>query len=96
MTFVNQSRVVFSDEMPYILRDEDYELKYRSELKGAVLRAKTYPQALLNGYDICLAAHVHPPVGTLSAIVKSAGGNVSQYLLEEKSFSELFKFVFME
>lgn len=66
----------FIDEMPYILRDEDYELKYRSELKGAVLRAKTYPQALLNGYDICLAAHVHPPVGTLSAIVKSAGGNV--------------------
>ncbi|XP_060184352.1 uncharacterized protein LOC132614027 [Lycium barbarum] len=66
----------FIDEMPFILRDEDYELKYRTELKGAVTRAKTYPQALLKGYDICLAAHVLPPVGTLSAIVKSAGGNV--------------------
>ncbi|MCD7459278.1 hypothetical protein HAX54_040537 [Datura stramonium] len=66
----------FIDEMQFILRDEDYELKYRSELKGAVLRAKTHPQALLKGYDICLAAHVHPPVGNLSAIVKSAGGNV--------------------
>lgn len=64
------------DEMPSISRDEDYELKYRSELKGAVLRAKAYPQALLKGYDICLAAHIHPPVGTVSSIVKSAGGNV--------------------
>ncbi|KAF3660388.1 Peptide chain release factor 2 isoform 1 [Capsicum annuum] len=66
----------FIDEMPFILRDEDYELKYRTELKGAVLRAKAYPQALLKDYDICLAAHIHPPVGTLSSIVKSAGGNV--------------------
>ncbi|PHT80596.1 hypothetical protein T459_13611 [Capsicum annuum] len=66
----------FIDEMPFILRDEDYELKYRTELKGAVLRAKAYPQALFKDYDICLAAHIHPPVGTLSSIVKSAGGNV--------------------
>ncbi|PHT80598.1 hypothetical protein T459_13613 [Capsicum annuum] len=47
-----------------------------SNYYGAVLRAKAYPQALLKGYDICLAAHIHPPVGTLSSIVKSAGGNV--------------------
>ncbi|PHU16710.1 hypothetical protein BC332_12405 [Capsicum chinense] len=67
----------YYDEMPSISRDEDYELKYRSELKGAVLRAKAYPQALLKGYDICLAAHSHPPVGTLSSIrCESAGGNV--------------------
>ncbi|XP_004236566.1 uncharacterized protein [Solanum lycopersicum] len=74
----------FLDEMPFILRDEDYELKYRSALKRAVLRAKAYPQALLKGYDICLATHVHPPVGTLSAIVKSAGGNVIRGLNQVK------------
>ncbi|XP_075089744.1 uncharacterized protein LOC107763555 isoform X1 [Nicotiana tabacum] len=78
----------FIDEMPFILRDEDYELKYRTKLKGAVLRAKTYPQALLKGYDICLAAHVHPPVGTLSAIVKSAGGNVIHGLDQVKDYSK--------
>ncbi|KAL3339189.1 hypothetical protein AABB24_028030 [Solanum stoloniferum] len=78
----------FLDEMPFILRDEDYELKYRSELKEAVLRAKAYPQALLKGYDICLAAHVHPPVGTLSAIVKSAGGNVIRELNQVKDESK--------
>ncbi|XP_009597056.1 BRCT-containing protein 1-like isoform X1 [Nicotiana tomentosiformis] len=78
----------FIDEMPFILRDEDYELKYRTELKGAVLRAKTYPQSLFKGYDICLAAHVHPPVGTLSAIVKSAGGNVIHGLHQVKDDSK--------
>ncbi|XP_059290728.1 uncharacterized protein LOC132044256 [Lycium ferocissimum] len=78
----------FVDEMPFILRDEDYELKYRTELKGAVIRAKTYPQALLKGYDICFAAHVHPPVGTLSAIVKSAGGNVIRGLDQVKDESK--------
>ncbi|KAJ8562766.1 hypothetical protein K7X08_031218 [Anisodus acutangulus] len=80
--------VKFIDEMPFILRDEDYELKYRTELKVAVLRAKTYPQALLKGYDIRLAAHVHPPVGTLSAIVKSAGGNVIRGLDQVKDESK--------
>nr|GMD85663.1 microcephalin isoform X1 [Ipomoea batatas] len=66
----------FVDEMPFILKDEDYELKYTTELKSAVLGAKSHPQSLLNGYDICLAAHVQPPASMLSAIVKSAGGNV--------------------
>ncbi|XP_016454447.2 uncharacterized protein LOC107778673 [Nicotiana tabacum] len=78
----------FIDEMPFILRDEDYELQYRTELKGVVLRAKTYPQSLLKGYDICLAAHVHPPVGTLSDIVNSAGGNVIHGLDQVKDDSK--------
>ncbi|XP_019248456.1 PREDICTED: uncharacterized protein LOC109227713 [Nicotiana attenuata] len=78
----------FIDEMPFNLRDEDYELKYKTKLKGAVIRAKTYPQALLKGYDIHLAAHVHPPVGTLSAIVKSAGGNVIHGLDQVKDYSK--------
>ncbi|KAL3819743.1 hypothetical protein ACJIZ3_005648 [Penstemon smallii] len=66
----------FVDEMQCILKDEDYEAKYRTELKYAVLRAKKSPNALLNGLDIWLATHVQPPARTLSAIVKSAGGNV--------------------
>ncbi|XP_058211292.1 uncharacterized protein LOC131323488 isoform X2 [Rhododendron vialii] len=66
----------FVDEMPFILKDEDYELKYRIELKYAVQRARERPQALLHGYNVCLAAHLQPPVGTLSAIIRSAGGNV--------------------
>nr|XP_027066026.1 uncharacterized protein LOC113691896 [Coffea arabica] len=66
----------FVDEMPYLLKDEDYEGKYKVELKAAVLRAKSNPNSLLKGHDICLAAHVQPPMRTLSTIIKSAGGNV--------------------
>ncbi|XP_057982663.1 uncharacterized protein LOC131167793 [Malania oleifera] len=66
----------FVEESPFILNDEDYKLKYRKELRDAVLKAKTRPRALLKGYNICLASHVQPPVETLSAIVCSAGGNV--------------------
>ncbi|KAF7819070.1 PAX-interacting protein 1 [Senna tora] len=66
----------FVDELPYILNDQDYLLKYRSDLKSAVLRAKACPGALFKGYNLCIAAHVQPPAKTLSAIVRSAGGNV--------------------
>ncbi|OVA13858.1 GNAT domain [Macleaya cordata] len=65
----------FVDELPFVLQDEDYSLKYKSELKDVVLRAKANPRGLLKGYEICFAKHVQPPVNTLSAIVKSAGGH---------------------
>ncbi|XVF56231.1 hypothetical protein PTKIN_Ptkin06aG0102100 [Pterospermum kingtungense] len=68
--------VKFVDELPYILQDEDYVLKYRTELKDSVLRAKARPGALLKGYSFCIAALVQPPVTTLSTIIKSAGGNI--------------------
>ncbi|KAL6997565.1 hypothetical protein U1Q18_007692 [Sarracenia purpurea var. burkii] len=68
------------NEMPFILKDEEYELKYRVELKDVVQRARECPRALLHGYKVCLAAHLQPPVGTLSAIVRSAGGNVTRGL----------------
>ncbi|PWA80729.1 Acyl-CoA N-acyltransferase [Artemisia annua] len=41
-----------------------------------VLRARANPGALLKGFEVWLAAHVQPPIDTLSAIVRSAGGNV--------------------
>ena len=52
-------------------------MKYRADLKEAVLIARTNPQALLKGYTICLTPHVQPSIDTLSAIVRSAGGQVS-------------------
>ncbi|XP_010544503.1 PREDICTED: uncharacterized protein LOC104817056 isoform X2 [Tarenaya hassleriana] len=66
----------FANETLYILKDEDYQLKYRTELKRAVLRAKARPKSLLKGYDIWIGTHVQKAVGNLSAIVQSAGGNV--------------------
>ncbi|XP_031377350.1 uncharacterized protein LOC116192824 isoform X2 [Punica granatum] len=66
----------FVDEVPFILEDEDYVLKYRSDLKGAVIRARASPRALLEGYHVCIAHHVHPPQRTLTEIVTAAGGNI--------------------
>ncbi|CAI9099758.1 OLC1v1036622C1 [Oldenlandia corymbosa var. corymbosa] len=66
----------FLDEMPFVLKDEEYESKYGTELKAAVVRSKANPRSLLKGHDLCLAAHIQPPKATLTAIIKSAGGNV--------------------
>ncbi|KAL5546445.1 hypothetical protein UlMin_006132 [Ulmus minor] len=66
----------FVDELPYILNDEDYVMKYRAELRSAVLKAKANPGALFKGYDVCIASHIQPSSRTLSAIVWSSGGKV--------------------
>eukprot|EP00258_Populus_trichocarpa_P042184 XP_024458203.1 uncharacterized protein LOC7473591 [Populus trichocarpa] len=78
----------FVDELPYILYDEEYVLKHKAELKDAVLRARARPQALLKGYNVCIAKHVQPPFQTLSAIVESAGGNVISGLDKENEASK--------
>ncbi|XP_030452929.2 uncharacterized protein LOC115674619 [Syzygium oleosum] len=70
----------FVDELPYILDDKEYSLKYRSELKGAVIRGKTMTRALLKGYKVCISAHVQPPIKTLTAIVIAAGGTIIRRL----------------
>lgn len=74
---ISYNLLCIADELPYILVDENYASKYRSDLKSAVLRAKARPWALLEGYDICIASHVQPPTKTLASIVVSAGGQVS-------------------
>ncbi|KAL8254598.1 hypothetical protein R6Q59_032819 [Mikania micrantha] len=74
----------FVDEMPYVLKDDEYESKYRTDLNSTVLRARGNAGGFLKGFDVCLAAHVQPPINTLSAIVKSAGGNVIRNLEKVK------------
>lgn len=65
------------DERPFLLKDDEYEVKYRIELETAVFRAMENPQALFRGYDICVADHVQPPASTISKIATCAGGKVS-------------------
>lgn len=68
----------YADESPHILNDKDYLLKYKSDLKSSVFRARANSHALFKGYNVCITAHVQTPAKMLvSAIVKSAGGNVS-------------------
>ncbi|XP_071688258.1 uncharacterized protein [Rutidosis leptorrhynchoides] len=79
----------FVDEMPYILKDVEYESKYRADLKDTVLKARTNPGGLLKGFEVCVATHVQPPINTLSAIVRSAGGNVIHNLHKVKDSSKV-------
>lgn len=66
----------FADELPFIVQDEDYLMKFRVDLKEAVLRARENPGKLLKGYTVCLTTHVNLPIETLAAIIWSAGGKV--------------------
>ncbi|KAM2242216.1 hypothetical protein ACFX1S_009200 [Malus domestica] len=66
----------FVDESSYILNDQEYVLKYETELRSAVLRAKASPRDLFKGYNVCIAACVQPSARMLSSIVRSAGGNI--------------------
>ncbi|CAL9047272.1 unnamed protein product, partial [Musa banksii] len=66
----------FLEESQFILEDEDYLLKYKTDLRNVVNRAKTNPKSLLRGYDVCLTKHIQPSVGIVSTIIRSAGGNV--------------------
>ncbi|KAL0769736.1 hypothetical protein Bca101_034886 [Brassica carinata] len=68
--------IVSPNEASHILHDEDYQLKYETDLKSTVLRAKARPNSMLKGYDVCVGPHVRLPIETSSAIIKSAGGNV--------------------
>ncbi|KAI3787061.1 hypothetical protein L1987_41245 [Smallanthus sonchifolius] len=86
----------FIDEMPYILKDDEYESKYRTDLKGTVLRARGNTGGFLKGFQVCLAAHVQPPINTLSAIVRSAGGNVIRNLGKVKDSTRSIIYVASE
>ncbi|KAK9128880.1 hypothetical protein Syun_017677 [Stephania yunnanensis] len=82
----------FVGELPFILEDEDYRLKYRSGLSDAVLRAKSCPRALFKGFDVWFAKHVQPSPDILAAIVNSAGGKV---LCNLKKASEPSKTIYI-
>ncbi|XP_016651510.1 PREDICTED: uncharacterized protein LOC103339295 [Prunus mume] len=82
----------YVDESSYILDDKEYVLKYKTELRGAVLRAKASPQGLLKGYDVYIAAHVQPTARMLSCIVRSAGGNI---ISELEKVNEASKTIFV-
>ncbi|XP_072960866.1 uncharacterized protein [Typha angustifolia] len=71
---------MFVGESEYILKDEEYLMKYKCELRDAVIRAKADPCSLFRGYSVFLAQHIQPSFGVLSVIIKSAGGNSFQVI----------------
>ncbi|KAG8069018.1 hypothetical protein GUJ93_ZPchr0005g14637 [Zizania palustris] len=70
----------FLGEGEYVLEDEEFKVKYKSELRNAVLRAKERPCSLFSGYTFCLTKYIQPSVNVLSAIIRSSGGKLANKL----------------
>ncbi|GKC92680.1 chaperone protein DnaJ 49 [Tanacetum coccineum] len=58
-----------------------------------MLRARASPRTLLKGFQVYLAAHVQPPINTLSAIVRFAGGNFIWDVEKAKGFLGLIALI---
>uniref|UniRef100_A0A0E0DQU5 BRCT domain-containing protein n=1 Tax=Oryza meridionalis TaxID=40149 RepID=A0A0E0DQU5_9ORYZ len=66
----------FVGEAEYVLQDDEFKVKYKSELTDAVVRAKERPCSLFSGYTFCLTKNIQPSVNVLYHIIKSSGGKL--------------------
>ncbi|KAB8099202.1 hypothetical protein EE612_029124 [Oryza sativa] len=66
----------FVGEAEYVFQDDEFKVKYKSELRDAVVRAKERPCSLFSGYTFCLTKNIQPSVNVLSRIIKSSGGKL--------------------
>ncbi|XP_006655259.1 uncharacterized protein LOC102720432 [Oryza brachyantha] len=82
----------FIGEAEYVLEDEEFKVKYKSELRGAVMRAKERPCSLFSGYTFCLTKYIQPSVNVLSRIIESSGGKIINKLAD---ISEPSKTIFL-
>jgi len=80
----------FVGEMPYILKDKDFESKYGVKVEDVVLKACANPRELLNGFHVYLTPHVQPQVEDLSAIIMAAGGKAVLSLEKVQNPSHTF------
>uniref|UniRef100_A0A0D9WFW9 BRCT domain-containing protein n=1 Tax=Leersia perrieri TaxID=77586 RepID=A0A0D9WFW9_9ORYZ len=72
----------FIGEEEYVLEDEEFKVKYKCELRGAVMRAKERPCSLFSGCTLCLTKNIQPSISVLSHIIKSSGGKVINKLAD--------------
>ncbi|KAF8719943.1 hypothetical protein HU200_024709 [Digitaria exilis] len=72
----------FVGEAQHILKDDEYRVQYKSELRDAVMRAKERPNSLFSGYTFCLSKYIQPSFDVLSSIIKSTGGKIIKKLSE--------------
>lgn len=72
----------FVGESEHVLDDEEYKMKYKSEMRDAVMRAQERPCSLFSGYTFCLTKYIQPSPDVLSPIIKSVGGKIISELDE--------------
>nr|XP_024374624.1 uncharacterized protein LOC112281876 isoform X2 [Physcomitrium patens] len=72
----------FVDEKEYLLRDKEYESKYKAPLTNAIQIAQHKSCSLFAGFYIYPTPHVQPPLDTIVKLSEAAGGKVLKSLDE--------------
>lgn len=65
-----------SDEKPYLLKDKQFQNKYKVTIASAIQKAQRRPCSLLAGYSIYPTPHLQPPHETIIKLTEAAGGKV--------------------
>lgn len=65
-----------TDEKPYLLKDKQFQIKYKVTIASAILKAQRRPCSLLAGFSIYPTPHLQPPHETIIKLTEAAGGKV--------------------
>ncbi|CAK9861873.1 unnamed protein product [Sphagnum jensenii] len=72
----------FVDERPFLLRDKQFETKYKVRVADVVEKARQRPHSLLQGYYLYPTPHVQPPLTTIVRLAQAAGARILSSLDE--------------
>lgn len=65
-----------TDEKPYLLKDKQFQMKYKVTIASAIQKAQRRPRLLLAGFSIYPTPHLQPPHETIIKLTEAAGGKV--------------------
>lgn len=65
-----------TDEKPYLLKDKQFQTKYKVTIASAIQKAQRRPRLLLAGFSIYPTPHLQPPHETIIKLTEAAGGKV--------------------
>lgn len=66
----------FADEKSYILRDKQFESKYKVSIATVIQLAQRRPCSLFTGFSLYPTSHVQPPLGTITKLIQASGGKI--------------------
>jgi len=68
--------IIISEEESYLLRDKQFESKYKVSLATAIQAAQRKPRSLFAGFSIYPTPRVQPPLDIVTKLINVAGGKV--------------------
>ncbi len=89
-SLTNSYLLLLSDERPFLLRDKQFETKYKVRVADVVEKARQRPHSLLQGYYLYPTRHVQPPLTTIVRLAQTAGARVRIVLKTNYQFQSCF------